>query len=181
MTCHEPEPGFSHQERAPEQAPPSSTSTSWPPAFEINNWLLGHTDDTPLEFVYADGGRLDHSAPDTGPALCWLRIRTPLLPHQQLPALAFISDLGILASTLIPHPTHLFHHELSPASLNHTLWFHEPDFDLNQWHLLKIASPWTGHGRGLGQSYLFDQKGVLIATAAQEGLIRSIAAAAKPA
>ena len=96
------------------------------PAFELDNWLLGQDEDTPLEFVHAQGARLDQSIEEDGPSLCWLRLRAPLTAAEQIPALGFISDLGILASALIPHPTHLFHRNLSPASLNHTLWLHRP-------------------------------------------------------
>jgi acyl-CoA thioesterase II len=170
--CHSDEQGFSHQERAPELQPPTESCPPCPPVFEIDNWLLGAHNETPLEFVFAEGARLDQSSPGQGPSLCWLRIRAPLQTHQQLPALAFISDLGILASTLTPHPSHLFHRALTPASLNHTLWLHSSSLDLNQWHLLKITSPWAGSGRGLGLSYLFDTQGLLVASAAQEGLIR---------
>lgn len=178
--CHQGETGFSHQEPGPPLLPPELAQAPAPPAFEINNWLLGQNEATPLEFVHAQGARLDQSIAADGPSLFWLRIRAPLTAAQQLPALAFISDLGILASALIPHPTHLFHRNLSPASLNHTLWLHSPLVDLNQWHLLKITSPWAGHGRGLGQGYLFDAQGALVATATQEGLIRPLAPPAKP-
>ncbi len=178
--CHLGETGYSHQEPAPLLQPPGP-QTAPTAAFEITNWLLGQSQTTPLEIVHAGGARLDQSTQGDGPSLCWLRIRSPLTAAQQLPALGFISDLGILASALTPHPTHLFHRNLHPASLNHTLWLHKPQVDLNQWHLMKIVSPWAGVGRGLGQSYLFDAQGTLIATAAQEGLLRPLEHPAKPA
>lgn len=178
--CHQAEAGFSHQHPAPSLVPPELGQRQALPAFELDNWLLGQDEDTPLEFVHAQGARLDQSIEEDGPSLCWLRLRAPLTAAEQIPALGFISDLGILASALIPHPTHLFHRNLSPASLNHTLWLHRPRVDLNQWHLLKITSPWAGHGRGLGQGYLFDAQGALVATATQEGLIRPLAPPAKP-
>lgn len=179
IACHELESGFSHQEIPPPLPPPADSADRTAPPFELDSWLAGKSSEGPLEFVFAQGGRLDVGQQSDEPAWCWLRVRAPLAPSHQLPALAFMSDLGILAGTLIPHPTHLFHRELSPASLNHTLWIHQPQFDLSQWHLLKLASPWAGLGRGLGHSYLFDRHGVLIATAAQEGLIRAQASAAK--
>ena len=178
--CHQGETGFTHQEPAPPLKPPELSHAQVLPVFEIDNWLLGHGEETPLEFVHAQGARLDQSIEEDGASSCWLRIRAPLTQAQQLPALAFISDLGILASALIPHPTHLFHHNLAPASLNHTLWLHSPQVDLNQWHLLTVTSPWAGHGRGLGQGYLYTAQGELIATATQEGLIRPVAPPAKP-
>ncbi len=178
--CHTGELGFAHQQEAPPLAPPALNHPQALPAFELNNWLLGQDEQTPLEFVQAQGARLDQSIQEDGPAICWLRVRAPLAEAEQLPALAFISDLGILASALIPHPTHLFHPNLAPASLNHTLWLHSPRVNLNQWHLLKVTSPWAGHGRGLGQGYLYDAQGTLIATATQEGLIRPLEAPAKP-
>ncbi|MEY4588280.1 MAG: hypothetical protein RL497_356 [Pseudomonadota bacterium] len=168
--CHQGETGFTHQEPCP-QAPPPQPTTQRQLAPEINLWLEAQ-EDAALELIHCEGARLDQSTPSDGGSLYWLRIRPTLHPQQQLPALAFISDLGILASSLIPHASHLFHPELTPASLNHTIWFHQPSVDLNQWHLVKTHSPWAGAGRGLGHSYVFDQKGILIASAVQEGLIR---------
>jgi|GEM_PF-4565849 len=179
--CHQSENGFAHQEQAPPLPPPTLGNPQTGPAFELDDWLLGQSQETPLEFVHAQGARLDQSIQGDGPSICWLRIRAPLTAAQQLPALAFISDLGILASALIPHPTHLFHQALAPASLNHTLWLHSAQVNLHQWHRMKITSPWAGHGRGLGQGYLFDEQGTLIASAAQEGLIRPLEPPAKPA
>jgi len=103
----------------------------------------------------------------------WLRYRPPVgaepLAHQTL--LAYISDLGLLATALLPHAITPFGGRLQFASLDHAMWFHAP-FDINDWLLYVSDSHWSGGGRGLASGRLYTRAGVLVASTVQEGLMR---------
>ncbi|MBA4047778.1 MAG: acyl-CoA thioesterase II, partial [Sphingomonas sp.] len=62
-------------------------------------------------------------------------------------------------------------HKLQTASLDHAVWLHEP-FRADEWLLYACDSPWTGHARGFNRGRIFAQDGRLVASCAQEGLIR---------
>jgi acyl-CoA thioesterase-2 len=81
--------------------------------------------------------------------------------------LSFVSDLGVLSAAALPHDIV----ELQGASIDHSIWFHA-DVDMNQWMLYDVESPWSGGARGMGIGHIFGEDGRLIATVAQEGLMR---------
>ena len=86
--------------------------------------------------------------------------------------LAYASDFGLLASSLGQHPISFFHGEVLGASVDHAIWFHNAPFSVNNWLLYEIESPWAGGARGFSQGKIFDEKGTLLATTTQEGLVR---------
>jgi acyl-CoA thioesterase-2 len=92
-----------------------------------------------------------------------------VLTHQA--AFTYASDLTLLGSTLVPHGTHIGDPRLQSASLDHTIWFHRP-FRADEWLLYDQASPSASGARGLAIGRVFTESGVLVATVAQEGLIR---------
>ena len=71
----------------------------------------------------------------------------------------------------VPHGITIASPRLQPASLDHTIWFHRP-FRADEWWLYDQFSPFAGGGRGLALARVFSQSGELVATVAQEGLIR---------
>ena len=89
--------------------------------------------------------------------------------HQQL--LAFASDTHLLTTSLRPHGVNFFSPNLRIATIDHSMWFHQP-FRIDQWVLYEVYSPWAGNGRGLNFGRIYDQAGNLIASTAQEGMIR---------
>lgn len=95
----------------------------------------------------------------------------PQDPLLHTAALAYASDYTILESVLRKHGLSWAHPGLSAASLDHALWFHAVP-NLNDWHLYVQHSPAAMGGRGLSQGKIYSQSGKLIATAAQEGMIR---------
>ncbi|HET7388318.1 MAG TPA: acyl-CoA thioesterase II [Nocardioidaceae bacterium] len=103
----------------------------------------------------------------------WIRVAGPLgeepLAHRA--ALAYASDLTLLGSALVPHGVHIGDPSVQSASLDHTIWFHRP-FRADQWLLYDQVSPSASGARGLAIGRLFTVDGVLVATVAQEGLIR---------
>lgn len=95
----------------------------------------------------------------------------PTDPLLHTAALAYASDYTILESVLRKHGLSWAHPGLSAASLDHALWFHAVP-NLNDWHLYVQHSPAAMGGRGLSQGQIYSQSGKLIATVAQEGMIR---------
>lgn len=101
--------------------------------------------------------RADGSLPDN-PAL-----------HKYL--LAYASDFGLLTTALQPHGASFWQRSMQIASLDHALWFHR-EVRADEWLLYSMDSPWAGGGRGLSRGSIFNQAGELVASVAQEGLIR---------
>jgi acyl-CoA thioesterase-2 len=103
----------------------------------------------------------------------WIKASGPLpndpMLHQCV--LAYASDFTLLDTALIAHGRLLFDPDLQLASLDHALWFHRP-FRADEWLLYVQDSP-NGHGaRGFCRGSVFDRNGRLVASVAQEGLIR---------
>ncbi|GAA5149765.1 acyl-CoA thioesterase II [Nocardioides marinquilinus] len=101
----------------------------------------------------------------------WIRVRgaMPDDPLTHLAAFTYASDVSLLGASLAAH-------EVTPpqvqmASLDHTLWFHRP-FRVDDWWLYDQWSPSASGARGLSIGRVFTSDGALVATAAQEGLIR---------
>jgi acyl-CoA thioesterase-2 len=119
---------------------------------------------------------LEESSAETGSRF-WLKFKEKLADEVLLQtcALAYASDLGLLASSLTRHPASLFSGRITGASIDHAIWFHHTKFSLNNWIFYEIESPWAGNARGFSQGRIFDQQGVLLATTSQEGLIRKAA------
>lgn len=85
--------------------------------------------------------------------------------------LAYASDMTLLDTSLVPHGRNLFDPSLMLASLDHALWFHG-DFRADDWLLYAQDSPFAGGGRGFNRGTIYTRSGRLIASVAQEGLIR---------
>lgn len=103
----------------------------------------------------------------------WLRAAAPLpddpLLHQQL--LAFASDHNLLIAALRPHAVTIATPELQIASLDHSMWFHRP-FRIDDWLLYVSESPSAAGARGFATGRIYRRDGALVASVAQEGLIR---------
>lgn len=85
--------------------------------------------------------------------------------------LAYASDLDLLGSALRPHGVNWFQNKVMSASLDHALWFHAP-IQFDQWHLYSMDSPFSGSARGFNRGEIYAQDGQLVASVAQEGLLR---------
>jgi acyl-CoA thioesterase II len=103
----------------------------------------------------------------------WFRLAAPAPadPNLHRVLLSFISDLALITTAALPHDISWFSGRLQGASLDHAIWFHE-DPDLSDWHLYAMEAPWAGHARALARGSIFDRNGRLIASVAQEGLMR---------
>ena len=89
--------------------------------------------------------------------------------HQAV--LAFASDFSLLDTSLIAHGTSIFDPKMQVASLDHAIWFHRP-FKADEWMLYSQDSPSSSGARGFNRGSIFNLQGQLIASTAQEGLIR---------
>jgi acyl-CoA thioesterase-2 len=85
--------------------------------------------------------------------------------------LAYASDMTLLDTALFAHGRMIFDPDLQAASLDHAMWFHRP-FRADEWLLYAEDSPSASGARGFTRGNLFSRDGKLVASVAQEGLIR---------
>src|ERR1700742_2811342 len=102
----------------------------------------------------------------------WLRTRGPLPddPNLHRVLLAFVSDKSLLDTALLPHGKSIFSN-VQVASLDHAMWFHRP-FRADEWLLYVQDSPSASGARVFNRGAIYQRNGVLVASVAQEGLIR---------
>lgn len=105
----------------------------------------------------------------------WVRIGGPLPddPVVHRAALAYLSDMTLLDTALVSHGRTVFDARFQVASLDHSLWLHRP-FRADEWLLYVQDSPSAYGARGLTRGLLYNRAGILVASVAQEGLIRPI-------
>jgi acyl-CoA thioesterase-2 len=103
----------------------------------------------------------------------WFRAAAPLPddPALHRAMLAYATDMTLLGTCMLPHGVTWMTGQVQTASLDHAVWLHEP-FRFDDWLLYTTDSPWSGHARGFNRGRIFTRDGRLIASAAQEGLIR---------
>jgi acyl-CoA thioesterase-2 len=103
----------------------------------------------------------------------WIRAVAPLGddPAMHRAILAYASDMGLMSTSMMPHGVNWMTPGMQTASLDHAMWFHE-DFRADEWMLYAMDSPWAGHGRGMNRGSIFTRDGRMVASVAQEGLIR---------
>ena len=103
----------------------------------------------------------------------WVRAvdRLPDDPGVHRSLLAYVSDYQLVATSTLPHGIRFERDRLQLASLDHAMWFHRP-FRLDDWLLYSMESPNACGARGLARGEIFARDGTLVASTAQEGLIR---------
>jgi acyl-CoA thioesterase-2 len=108
--------------------------------------------------------------------LYWIRSSSPLPddPLVQLAALAYLSDYFLITSVVLKHTESMMAGDVMTASLDHAMWFHRP-CRADEWILVDAMSPFAGGARGLARAEMFDRDRRLVASIAQEGLVRLIA------
>jgi acyl-CoA thioesterase-2 len=171
-----PEEGLEHQDRMPEVASPDD-ATSF---LDLMRARGADADALAREWAALDVRYLGNSAiglPDDperpARAQLWLRVNGDLGDDQQqhVAAFTYASDMTLLGATLVPHGATFQTPGMQAASLDHTIWFHRP-FRCDEWLLYDQWSPSASGGRGLALGRVFAEDGRLVATVAQEGLIR---------
>ena len=173
-----PEAGLEHAEEMPAAPPPQDC----PSLGEMLERATGRpARDWDREWAALDvrhagnsepGGTIDEPG-HPARARVWLRAAgaVPDQPLLHACLLAYASDLTLLGASLVPHAVTLGDPRLQAASLDHAMWFHRP-FRADDWLLYDQASPSASGGRGFTTGRLFTRDGQLVASVAQEGLIR---------
>ena len=136
----------------------------------IQRWLARFG---PFEFLPVRGADPDDSMPQPPYKELWFRLHGELDDNPQLhrALLAYVSDFHLVGTATLPHGISWVKGKLVMASLDHAMWFHR-DFRLDDWLLYACDSPSTGGGRGLARGMIYDRQGRLLASTAQEGVIR---------
>jgi acyl-CoA thioesterase II len=103
----------------------------------------------------------------------WFRATGPLPddPKTHLAVLAYASDMTLIDTALVPHAKSVFNPDIQAASLDHAMWFHR-DFRMDGWLLYAQDSPSSSRALGLARGLIYTSDGRLIASVAQEGLLR---------
>ena len=174
----EHEAGAEHQLSMPEVPKPEDLepAPAVPPEklallpIKVQRWLDRHG---PFEFrhVYPR----DELNPPKRPPFqqVWFRLSAKVgdAPELHRALLAYASDFHLLGTATFPHGISYYQPNVLMASLDHALWFHRP-FRADDWLLYSIDSPSAQDARGLARGQIFDRSGRLVASTAQEGLIR---------
>lgn len=172
------ESGYEHQSAMPDAPPPESLTNE----LELLRATADRipesvrtvvTQDRPIDFRPVTP--LDFTNPEKrDPVRCmWLRAVGPLpddpLTHQAM--LAYASDYGLLGTALLPHGIAPRSPSIQLATLDHALWMHRP-FRADEWLLYAMDSPAAAGARGFSRGTFYTRTGQLVASVAQEGLMR---------
>ncbi|KQY64116.1 acyl-CoA thioesterase [Nocardioides sp. Root140] len=172
------EEGLEHQDAMPDVPGPEHGRRL---AEMFTTQGVGHREEWEREWAAIDvryigntrvGGVVD-DASRPARAQLWVRIGGELSddPLVHRAAFTYASDMTLIGAALIPHDKYVSSPGMQIASLDHTIWFHRP-FRADEWWLYDQHSPSASGGRGLALARVFTESGELVATVAQEGLIR---------
>lgn len=182
-----PEDGFSHQADMPRVKAPEEL----PELLELRrDWIAGR-DDIPERFRQAF---LRELAIEFKPTQPWNPLIPDVRPPQQaiwfraagkLPddpmlhrcVLAYASDFNLLSTALLPHGVTWFSRDMVVASIDHAIWFHR-DARVDDWLLYVMDSPSAQAARGFSRALIYARDGTLVASVAQENLMRRVSSKA---
>jgi len=172
------EAGFDHQSTMPNVAGPEGLATEKELVQSIAQYLPKKAVETfgrdrPIEVrPVTVVNPLKPKAADPKQYL-WIKANGEMLndPRIHQYVLAYASDWGFLVTALQPHGVTLLTPKMQVATIDHSMWFHRP-FRLDEWLLYVIESPSASGARGLVRGEIYNQKGELVASAVQEGLMR---------
>jgi len=137
---------------------------------KLQRWLSRKS---AFEFRYAS--RRNEIQPEERPPYqqIWFRLidRAPDDDGLQRSMLAYASDFHLIGTAMLPHGISYLQHNVQVASLDHALWFHRP-LRVDDWLLYSCDSPSAQGARGLTRGMIYARDGRLVASTAQEGLIR---------
>ena len=132
-----------------------------------------HQRSRPIDMRFVDP--VDELNPKPMPAeqAVWIRAidDMPDDPRLHQCLLAYASDMTLIDTSYRPHAINWHQDNFQVASLDHAMWFHRP-FRTDEWLLYQQDSPFSGGARGFSRGTFFDAEGRLVASCAQEGLIR---------
>ena len=174
-----PEPGYEHQSSPPEVPDPETLPTfaealaPYADRLQVSASLAETVDLRAIDlhpFVQRDVGPREVARHRV-----WMRAagRLPDDPVLHSAMLAYLSDVTLLHPVLVRHGISFALDPVMGASLDHALWFHRP-FRADEWLLYDAESPSASGARGLAMARLFSTDGRLVASVAQEGLVRPV-------
>jgi acyl-CoA thioesterase-2 len=180
MSCsfHISEPGLDHQDAMPQVPPPEEL----PSEQQLKTKMLARLPENmksywererPIEMRPVDSSRYFDREKRAPEQMVWMRASGRLpdaLPLHQC-VLAYASDFTLLDTALIAHGKLMFDKDIQLASLDHALWLHRP-FRADDWLLYAQESPSSHGARGFCRGRIFTRNGLLVASVAQEGLMR---------
>jgi acyl-CoA thioesterase-2 len=156
------------EDLAPPEQIPADELAKMP--VKLQRWLSRKS---AFEFRYVS--RRNEIQPEKRPPYqqIWFRLidRAPDDDALHRSMLAYASDFHLIGTAMLPHGISYLQHNVQVASLDHALWFHRP-FRVDDWLLYSCDSPSAQGGRGLTRGMIYTRDGLLVASTAQEGLIR---------
>lgn len=173
------EAGFDHQIGMPPVPPPESLADSSGPPAQLLERLperVRRFFEQPRPFEFRMVQSIDYLHPQRAPPerQIWFRAVDALAEDEMLHRrlLAYVSDFFLLDTATLPHGTSFLKPTLVMASIDHALWFHRT-LRVDDWLLYAMESPSASGARGFARAGVFARDGRLVASAAQEGLVRS--------
>jgi len=177
VSFHHDEPGLSHQAAMPAVATPDELGQAaerarvmplMPEPVKRYYERARPIDLQPVELERYVGKKLEG-----GRFNVWFRAsgKLPDDPAIHQCVLAYASDMTLLDTSMVPHGRTLFEPSIMAASLDHALWFHRP-FRADEWLLYAQDTPNMSGARGFSRGQIFARDGTLVASVAQEGLVR---------
>ena len=173
-----PEDGLHHQDAMPDVPEPEALKSE----AELRRALIDDIPEKfrafmlrprPIEIRPVNPRNWLKPTPQEPRSYSWFRVVAPIGDDEAMhrAVLAYASDMTLLGTSLLPHGVNWMANKVQTASLDHALWFHEP-FRADDWLLYATDTPWAGHARGFNRGQIFSRDGRLVASVAQEGLIR---------
>jgi acyl-CoA thioesterase II len=173
-----PEEGLEHQGAMPIVPPPDELGDIREMTAELLDMIPEklhryYTHERPFEVRPVKPVALLSSEKAEPKQIFWFKAvdRLPDDPEIHRSLLAYVSDYQLVATSTLPHGIRFEKDSLQLASLDHAMWFHRP-FRVDDWLLYSMDSPNASGARGLARGQIFTRDGVLVASTAQEGLIR---------
>ena len=157
------EDGLEHQDDMPDVTPPGDL----PSDTREGDW------GRPIEMRHVDPHDFTQAHVSPPVQNIWMRATTPLGDDVAInqAVIAYASDMSFLSTGMRPHGLFWQTAGLQTASLDHAIWFHRPS-SLNDWHLYAQKSPSASGARSFNLGEIYSQDGRLVASTAQEGLMR---------
>lgn len=182
FTCsasfHAGEAGFEHQVPMPEVPGPENLPSEWDSLDQIESMLPAQIleklrQPKPIELRPVTSQDLTNPRPMEPLRHVWFRAdgNLPASPALHKYLVAYASDFNFISTALQPHGVSYWTRFVHLASLDHSIWFHR-DVRADEWLLYAMDSPWSGNGRGFARGSIFNRAGELVASVAQEGLMR---------
>ncbi|HEV2567210.1 acyl-CoA thioesterase II [Sphingomonas sp.] len=172
------EQGLAHQFDMPEVAPPEDLPSEAEERLKVADRIPERLREffvrpRPFETRHASPWSPLEDRPQEPVQNVWFRAVAPVAggPEMHRAMLAWASDMYLLGTTMRPHGLSWTQPGVQTASLDHAIWFHD-EVRVDEWLLYAMDAPWSGGGRGYNRGMIFTRDGRLVASVAQEGLMR---------